>query len=127
MYASRALFALGLACAACRDGGPPPERALEIVIPTDLATLDPRYATRGLDIKTTRLIHAGLVGLEPATLAPVPLVAAKWSFLDERTLELELKPGVRFHSGRALSSADVCATLAALNDPTAAAIARWSI
>ncbi len=90
------------------------------MIPTEIATLDPRFSTRGLDIKTTRLVHAGLVGLDPDTLAPIPLVASSWRFLDARTLELELKAGVRFHSGRPLVSSDVCATLAALADPALA-------
>jgi len=92
-------------------------RALEILAPTDVATLDPRFSTRALDIKITRLVHAGLVGLDPATLAPIPLVAARWHFADDRTLHVTLKRGVHFHGGRALSPHDVCATLAALNDP----------
>lgn len=109
------LFALASSCA-----GPPPagERPLEIVVPQELATLDPRFSTRGHDVKATRLVHAGLVGLDPDTLAPTPLAARSWRFSDERTLEVELRPGVRFHGGRALTSIDVCATLSALADPS---------
>jgi peptide/nickel transport system substrate-binding protein len=92
-------------------------RPLEILAPTEIATLDPRFSTRALDVKVTRLVHAGLVGLDPSTLAPVPLVAASWHFQDARTLDVALKPGVHFHSGRALAPRDVCATLAALADP----------
>jgi len=95
----------------------PGERPLEIVLPAELASLDPRFATRSYDVKTTRLIHAGLVGLDPDTLAPVPRAAKSWRFLDERTLELELRDGVRFHDGKPLVVEDVCATLAAIKDP----------
>lgn len=93
------------------------ERPLEILVPTEIGTLDPRFSTRALDVKVTRLIHAGLVGLDPSTLAPVPLVAAGWHFTGDRTLVVKLKPGVHFHSGRPLSPRDVCATLSALADP----------
>lgn len=93
------------------------EAPLEIVVPTEAATLDPRFSTRSLDIKVTRLLHAGLVGLHPETLEPVPLVARSWRWVDDRTLEVILKPGIRFHSGRRLAPADVCATLEAIRDP----------
>lgn len=92
-------------------------RPIEILAPTDVDTLDPRFSTRALDIKITRLVHAGLIGLDPTTQAPVPLVAASWHFSDDMTLHVTLKRGVRFHSGRPLSPHDVCATLAALDDP----------
>lgn len=105
-----------LALAACAPE-PRADRALEIVIPTELATLDPRFSTRSFDIKVTRLVHAGLVGLEPDTLAPVPLVAESFAFSGELALNVRLRKGVRFHSGRALAPEDVCATIAALSKP----------
>jgi peptide/nickel transport system substrate-binding protein len=102
---------------ACQRAAPPAERPLEIVIPTAVSTLDPRFATQSVDIKVTRLIHAGLVGLEPTTLEPVPYLAHSWRFVDAQTLELTLRPDLRFHSGRALLASDVCATVDALSDP----------
>ena len=90
--------------------------ALEIVVPTEAQTLDPRYSTRSLDIKLTRLVHAGLTGLNPNSLRPIPLVAKAWKKENMRSWLVELKPGLRFHSGRRLSSRDVCATLLALQD-----------
>ena len=109
---------LGLLSAAsgCAEGTPPGERPLEIVLPQEIGTLDPRFSTRGHDVKTTRLIHAGLVGLDPDSLAPVPLAAQSWRFVSDRVLEVELRPGVTFHSGKPLTSADVCGTLTALGE-----------
>jgi peptide/nickel transport system substrate-binding protein len=98
-------------------GEPARERPLEVLIPVEIATLDPRFSTRSFDIKVTRLVHAGLVGLDPSTLSPVPLVAASWRFADDRTLDLTLRSGLRFHSGRALAPDDVCATIAAISNP----------
>ena len=65
----------------------------------------------------TRLVHAGLVGLDENTLAPIPLVASSWKYVDERTLDVQLRPNARFHSGAPLGPADVCATIEALKDP----------
>ena len=87
-------------------------------MPTEVASLDPRFTTRSLDIKVTRLIHAGLVGLDPETLSPTPLVAESWERLGPRSLRVTLRRGLRFHSGAALTARDVCATLSALADPT---------
>ena len=115
---ARLWLAAALSIAGCTRGASEPARPIEIVVPTEAATLDPRFSTRSLDIKITRLVHAGLAGLDPDTLAPVPLVAERFDFEDDRTLLVTLKRGVRFHSGRPLSSADVCGTIDALNDKT---------
>lgn len=114
----RRALAFGLlgALSACGGARSDRGRPLEIVLPQEIATLDPRFSTRGHDVKTTRLVHAGLVGLDPDTLAPVPLVAKSWRFVDERSLEVELRPGLRFHSGKPLAASDVCATLRAIAD-----------
>ncbi|MBK8995661.1 MAG: ABC transporter substrate-binding protein [Myxococcales bacterium] len=109
-------FGLLGALSACDGARSDRGRPLEIVLPQEIATLDPRFSTRGHDVKTTRLVHAGLVGLDPDTLAPVPLVAKSWRFVDERSLEVELRPGLRFHSGKPLAASDVCATLRAIAD-----------
>jgi peptide/nickel transport system substrate-binding protein len=91
-----------------------------VVVPTEASTLDPRYAMRSLDVKITRLVHAGLVGLEPDSLEPVPLVAESVRLAGERVVEVTLRPGVVFHSGRQLAPTDVCATLEAVADPALA-------
>ena len=116
VYISLLALVACLTVSACRRPSPG-ERPLEIVVPTEILSLDPRFSTRGLDIKVTRLVHAGLMGLDPRTLEPQPLVARSYRFLDDATLAIELKSGVRFHSGRPLEPRDVCETLSALADP----------
>jgi peptide/nickel transport system substrate-binding protein len=96
------------------------ERPIEVVVPTEAQTLDPRFATRSLDVKITRLVHAGLFGLDPATLEPVPLAAEHAEWTDARTLRVTLRADVRFHGGKPLTPDDVCATLAAVRDPALA-------
>ncbi len=111
------LVALMALCAGCTSTDDSADRPYELVIPQELSTLDPRFSTRGFDIKVTRLVHAGLVGLDENTLAPIPLVASSWKYVDERTLDVQLRPGARFHSGAPLGPEDVCATIDALKDP----------
>jgi peptide/nickel transport system substrate-binding protein len=108
------LAPLLLGCAGPGDDG---SRPVELLVATETATLDPRYSTRALDVKLTRLVHAGLVGLDQDTLEPVPLVARGLHYIDDRTLAVELRQGLRFHSGKPLDARDVCETLTALADP----------
>jgi len=91
-----------------------------MLIANDPETLDPRYATDAVGLRTTRLVHAGLVRLDPDTLAPLPYLARGWRWLDPLTLEVELRADVRFHSGAPLRAQDVVATLQAFASPAVA-------
>jgi peptide/nickel transport system substrate-binding protein len=112
-----------LACAAMGCGVTPTDRAaggapIEILVPTEPLTLDPRFATRALDVRITRLAHAGLVTLDPNTLAPIPLLAERLEREGEKVIVVTLRRGPTFHSGRPLTPEDVCATLTALAEPS---------
>jgi peptide/nickel transport system substrate-binding protein len=106
--------------AACTRATTAPDgkRPIEVVVSTEIGTLDPRFSTKSLDVKVSRLVHAGLVGLDESSLEPVPLAAESLEWTGARTLDVVLRNGVRFHSGRPLAPEDVCATLAAVKDPT---------
>ncbi|MDP9149623.1 MAG: ABC transporter substrate-binding protein, partial [Myxococcota bacterium] len=100
---------------------PEPEtRPIEMLVANDPETLDPRYATDAVGLRTTRLVHAGLVRLDPTSLEPRPYVARSWRWRDELTLEVSLREDVRFHSGALLSARDVVATLHAFASPEVA-------
>jgi peptide/nickel transport system substrate-binding protein len=93
------------------------ERPIELLVPTDPETLDPRHATDAVALRTSRLLHAGLVRLDPSTLEPKPYLARSWAWLDDRTLSVELRDDVRFHSGAPFGPADVVATIRAFQSP----------
>jgi peptide/nickel transport system substrate-binding protein len=119
---ARKAIALPLACLLSAAGcARPParegDRPLEMLVATDAETLDPRYVTDAVGMRATRLIHAGLVRLDPDTLLPVPYVARSWQWIDALTLRVELRTDVRFHSGTTLRSRDVVATLQAFASP----------
>lgn len=88
-----------------------------MVVSSEVTTLDPRFATKSLDVKVTRLVHAGLVGLDANTLEPIPLAGESFHWVDDRTLDVTVRSGVRFHSGKPLSAEDVCETIDAVKDP----------
>lgn len=123
-----ALLALMIACDSGKNPSPSPSlsqaaarlKPIELIVPDAVSTLDPRYSTRSLDIKVTRLVHAGLVGLHPDTLEPIPWLARSWEWVGPMTLRVHLRPGLVFHSGKPLTPEDVCATFDALNDPAVA-------
>ena len=110
-------LSLSMLSAGCGHRSRAHSRELEMLVPIEIVELDPRYATRALDVKASRLVHAGLVDLDPETLLPRPRLADSLQLLDDRTIIIQLKPNVRFHSGRLLEARDVCATLEALKDP----------
>src|SRR5580692_982303 len=117
------LAALLGACGRADEDRPRPpasDRPIEVLVSNDPETLDPRYATDAVGLRATRLVHAGLVRLDPDTLAPLPYLARGWRWLDPLTLEVELRDDVRFHSGAPLRPADVVATLRAFASPKVA-------
>jgi peptide/nickel transport system substrate-binding protein len=70
-----------------------------------------------LDVRLTRLVHAGLVTLNAETLLPEPNLAEGIERDGERRLVITLRPNQRFCSGKPLIAEDVCATLRALSSP----------
>jgi peptide/nickel transport system substrate-binding protein len=109
------LLALGVGCA--RHPSPEAARPLEMMVANDPETLDPRHATDAVGLRVSRLIHAGLVRLEPDTLRPMPYLARDWRWRDPLTLEVTLREGIRFHSGQSLRATDVVETLRAIASP----------
>ncbi len=96
---------------------PRSDHALEVVVPTPPTSWDPRFSTDAVGLRVSRLLHAGLVSLDPDTLLPRP-AAAESLALDGLTITITLRPGVRFASGAPLEADDVCATLSAVASAT---------
>jgi peptide/nickel transport system substrate-binding protein len=58
-----------------------------------------------------------------ASLAPTPGLAESWEFIDGQTLAMRLRPGVLFHNGASLTSADVQFSIhRAMDNPEAAVV-----
>jgi peptide/nickel transport system substrate-binding protein len=98
------------------------DRPIEMLVSSDAETLDPRYATDFVGLRTSRLVHAGLARLDPATLEPKPYLAKAWHWVGEdgRTLWVDLREDISFHSGASFGAKDVVATIRAVQSPAVA-------
>lgn len=76
----------------------------------DPASLDPAFAQDGETFRVSRQIFEGLVGTEPGTADPAPLLAESWeSSEDGMSHTFALKEGVKFHDGTDFNAEAVCA------------------
>lgn len=93
-------------------------RDLKFVFGAPILTLDPGISA-GSQAQTVRFhMMEALVQLNADTGAIEPLLAERWSVADDKvTWTFHLRPGVKFHDGSALTSADVAASLNRLIAP----------
>ncbi|KQQ65312.1 ABC transporter substrate-binding protein [Microbacterium sp. Leaf320] len=77
---------------------------------SDPASLDPAFAQDGESFRVSRQIFEGLVGTEPGTADPAPLLAESWeSSEDGMSHTFTLKENVTFHDGTPFNAEAVCA------------------
>ncbi len=115
--AAVAIGALALsACSSQRDGGGGEETASGDVDSTfvfgasgDPSSLDPAFASDGESFRIARQIFEGLVGVEPGTADPAPLLAESWEQSEDGlSYTFQLKEGVTFHDGTEFTADAVC-------------------
>jgi peptide/nickel transport system substrate-binding protein len=76
---------------------------------SDPASLDPAFANDGESFRVARQIFEGLVGTEPGTPEPAPLLAESWDVSDDGLeYTFHLKEGVTFHDGTDFDAEAVC-------------------
>lgn len=84
---------------------------LRVAYQDDMPTFDPDngFPVAGLD--ALRAVYEGLVQYEPGTTNLAPWLAQSWTVsADQLTYSFELRPGVTFHDGSALTSKEVKAS-----------------
>ncbi len=76
---------------------------------SDPASLDPAFASDGESFRVSRQIFEGLVGVEPGTADPAPLLAESWETSEDGlSYTFALKEGVTFHDGTEFNGEAVC-------------------
>ncbi|BBK32848.1 peptide/nickel transport system substrate-binding protein [Stella humosa] len=101
-----ALLAVAAAAAAADD-----RPALRIGVQRNPPLFDPAHSVSNVAWRVNHNLFDTLIGLDPTDgFKLVPALATAWHRVNERTLELTLRPGVRFHDGTALTAADVVFT-----------------
>jgi peptide/nickel transport system substrate-binding protein len=72
--------------------------------------LDPAFASDGETFRVARQIYEGLVGTEPGTADPAPLLATEWeNSEDGLSYTFQLRDDVTFHDGTDFNADAVCA------------------
>lgn len=75
----------------------------------DPSSLDPAFASDGESFRISRQIFEGLVGVEPGTADPAPLLAESWDQSEDGlSYTFQLKEGVTFHDGTDFNADAVC-------------------
>ena len=71
--------------------------------------LDPAFASDGETFRVARQMYEGLVGTEPGTADPAPLLAESWESSDDGlSYTFQLREGVTFHDGTDFNAEAVC-------------------
>jgi peptide/nickel transport system substrate-binding protein len=76
----------------------------------DPVSLDPAFASDGETFRIARQMFEGLVGTEPGTADPAPLLATEWEGTDDGlSYTFTLRDDVTFHDGEPFNAEAVCA------------------
>ena len=87
----------------------------------DPGSLDPAFASDGESFRVARQIFEGLVGIEPGTADPAPLLAECWDVSDDGLeYTFHLKEGVKFHDDTDFNAEAVCFNFERWNNFTGA-------
>ena len=123
MARMRAMFGMALATALWA-GLPAPACAqksadtLRVAWRDAVTNLDPYYNQQRTGLIVAHHLFDGLVHRDPETFILRPLLATAWRYVDDTTLEFELRRGVTFHDGSPFTADDVVYTVATiLADP----------
>jgi ABC-type transport system substrate-binding protein len=80
-------------------------------------TLDPARSTETYSVTVVQQLFDGLVDID-RDLTPIPAIARSWRVSrDGRVYTFDLRPGVRFHSGREVTADDVVYSITRLLRP----------
>ena len=80
---------------------------LNVAFPREVVTLDGLYSNLRENDILSSVVDDVLYTVNPETLQPVPLAALSHKLVDDRTIDVELSRGVKFHDGSELTAEDV--------------------
>jgi peptide/nickel transport system substrate-binding protein len=91
------------------SGGGDVDSTFVFAASSDPASLDPAFASDGETFRVARQMFEGLVGVEPGTADPAPLLAEEWDQSEDGlSYTFQLKEGVTFHDGTDFDAEAVC-------------------
>jgi peptide/nickel transport system substrate-binding protein len=87
-----------------------------------MVNADNYYGATRAGIWFSTMIWDTLIVRDPRTGEYLPNLATSWQWVDDSTLELKLREGVKFHNGTIMDSEDVAASWSRVIDPPAGVI-----
>jgi peptide/nickel transport system substrate-binding protein len=96
------------------------DNSLHVAQQTSIPNIDPYFNSLVPGRSLAEDVWDTLIYREPRTGALVGLLATDWRWIDERTLELDLRRGVAFHDGSPFDADDVVYTFRFVSDATSA-------
>lgn len=91
------------------------DNVLRVASNVNLDTLNPMKAKSVYEWRNLRLIYDKLVRLDPE-IEPQPWAATKWDVVDDTTVDVTLREGMKFHDGKPVTVEDVKYTFEAFID-----------
>lgn len=108
LISAAAALAMATAAPAAFADAPKQGGAATITFNNDLTTLDPQVGYDWQNWSVIKSIFDGLMDYKPGTTELEPDLAESYTVSDDGlTYEFKLRDGVKFHNGRAMTSADV--------------------
>ena len=90
-------------------------------------SLDAYFNNVRLGVIIAHHIWDQLIYRDPKSNEYKPLLATAWKWVDQKTLEIDLRKGVRFHNGEAFDAADVVYTLNYVSNPANKAVTQQNV
>jgi MarR-like DNA-binding transcriptional regulator SgrR of sgrS sRNA len=106
-----AVYALLVAVAAATAHSGPADNTLRFLGYSALDSADPYFTSQRLAVVIADSVWDTLIYYDPRTGEYRGNLATGWRWIDDVTLELELRQGVRFHNGEPFDADDVGYTL----------------
>ena len=106
------VVAMTLAC--CPAQAQKAQDTLRVAWRDAIPNVDFYYNNQRTGLVVAHHVWDTLIYRDPETFQLKPLLAASWRYVDDTTLEFELRPGVQFHDGSPLTADDVVYTVTSL-------------
>jgi peptide/nickel transport system substrate-binding protein len=90
---------------------------LEVAFTKELENVDSYFNSSREGVVLQRAVWDGLIYRDPKTNEYVGNLATSWKWIDDTTLELKLRKGVKFHNGEDFDADDVVYTVNFVADP----------
>jgi peptide/nickel transport system substrate-binding protein len=103
------------------------DNSVRVGDPQVLDNADPYFNSNRAGVILSHHVWDTLIYRDPTTNQYKPALATAWKWIDDTTLELELRRGVKFHNGAEFSADDVVFTLNFVSNPDNKAMTQGNV